>query len=566
MIPASGSLSCQRTLGCVLLIATLVSCTVEEPLPSSGVLITVDTTNAGALDVYGKNRGFTPAVSKLATEGLTFDRAYTTAPITLPAHTSMLTGLYPLRHGVRENGLMRLSPQAETLAERAHEAGFQTAAFVSAMVLAKTYGLDQGFDVYEGPRQHTQRIGAGITERRSNEVTDAALAWLQQRDKGRPFFLWVHYFDAHAPYEPPPKFLQMTGGNNYLGEVAAMDVDIGRLLQALDEEVGKDKLMLALVADHGESLDRHGESSHGAFCYNPTTKIPFILRFPDGRLAGERREGLVSVVDLFPTFLEQLGLGSSSDLDGLNLSLGDVPADRGVYVESYYGYYNFGWSPLGGWVDDKGKYLHSSKPEYYDLNADPRESENLFGAQGLDLSRYRDSIAALSNRPRLLSGGEVELNQEEVLELRKLGYAALGSLEGEGPPDPLEPSTAPAPSDEVESYYSFAVATRLQHDGKNEEAEKVLREILERQPKHVAALETLGVVLLELKRFAESAEYFERTLQVDASRYPSHVHLASAWQALGDKQKALKHLRAARLIRPDEPKLAADIKRLERGL
>ncbi|MFT7484349.1 MAG: choline-sulfatase [Candidatus Paceibacteria bacterium] len=537
--------------------------TTQEELPLCGVLITIDTTNAQALDMYGEDRGLTPSLARLAESSLIYDRAHTAVPITLPAHTSMMTGLYPLRHGVRDNGMMQLTPQAETLAERAREAGFQTAAFVSAAVLSASYGLDQGFDVYQDRPRGDKRKRGGVAGSRSDQVTDSALAWLEGRDRQQPFFLWVHYFDPHFPYDPPQEFLELARGKPYLGEVAAMDHDIGRLLDALESEVGLDKMLLAVLADHGEAHNRHGEQSHTAYCYESTMHIPFLLRFPDGRRAGTRSAEMVSVVDIFPTFLVEMGLGSFEQLDGVSLAGAELPADRGVYVESYSGYLNFGWSPLAGWINSKGKYLHSSKPESYDLSQDPNELTNLFDSGDFDTSSHVSALEALSKLPRLAAASAVQLDQEQLAELRALGYAAAGDVGEKALPGPLEPSDLPAPADGALIFQKYSNAVHLAGEHKNGQALALLREVLEASPKHIAALGILGGVLLEEGQFEEAAEVLERALALNSGKFTTLMNLGLAYESSGDLEQSLKQYRAAQVIRPGAKRIQKHIQRLE---
>jgi choline-sulfatase len=545
----------------VLALAFLVACGDPQPHPLSGVLITLDTTNAPALDFYGKDRGITPYLAALAAESVVFDRAHTVAPMTLPAHASMMTGLYPLRHGVRDNGLMRLTGEAQTLAECAGEVGHETAAFVAAVVLSSSYGLEQGFDVFDEPRVESTGAVPTMSERNSRVITDAALAWLEDRDPARPFFLWVHYFDPHMPWSAPPEFVERAGGNGYHAEVAAMDEDIGRLLAGLREHVGLDQLFLAVVADHGEALGRHGEMTHSAFCYQETIQVPLLLRFPDGRRAGTRSADTVSVVDLFPTFLDELGLESQEGLDGLSLARGASDPDRGVYVESYSGYLNYGWSPLAGWIDARGKYLHSSTPEFYDLRSDPTEAHNLFADGQTDTGRYREALEELARRPKLVSATGVRLSRKQLDELRALGYAAGGEVAG-ALPGPLDPSDRPAPAERSAQYTKFTKALGLAQEGRNVAAIKLLREVLAENRGNVYALETLGGALLAERRYAEAVEALESLLASGADRHWARTCLGTAYEKLGEYDQALLHLERANTLKPGEASLERAIQRV----
>ena len=548
-----------------LALALLAACADPTPAPLSGVLITLDTTNAPALDLYGEDRGITPNLSALAREGVVFDRAHTVAPMTLPAHVSMMTGLYPLRHGVRDNGLMQLSSEARTLAEVAGDAGYETAAFVAAVVLSSSYGLEQGFEVFDEPRVVGSSAVPHMSERGSRDITDAALVWLRERDPERPFFLWVHYFDPHMPWSPRPEFLERAGGNPYHAEIAGVDHDIGRLLEGLRQGPGLDQLLLAVVADHGEALGRHGEPTHSAFCYQETIQVPLLLRFPDGRRAGVRSTEVVSVVDLFPTFLDELGLGPQAGIDGLSLAREGPGPERGVYVESYSGYLNYGWSPLAGWIDARGKYLHSSAPEFYDLTQDPLETRNLLDGAQVDVGPYRAALAELSGLPKLASEAGVRLSRKQLDELRALGYAAGGEVGG-NLPEPLDPSDRPAPAQRAAQYTKFTKALGLAQDGRNAPAIKLLREVLAENPGNLYALETLGGALLAERRFEEAVESLEALLATGSDRHWARTCLGTAYENLGDHERALIHLERAKELKPGETSLELAIQRVREKL
>ena len=534
------------------------SCGGESAPPLSAVLITVDTTNPAALDFYGSDRGLTPRLAELTAESVIFDRAHTVTAITLPAHTSMMTGLYPLRHGVRDNGLMVLPQEAETLAEQLGERGYQTAAFISAVVLSAPYGLDQGFDVYDEPVSTTTQVTGKYVERDAAAVTAKTLEWLAARDRSRPFFLWVHYFDPHIPYTAPSPFLELADFNPYRAEVAAMDAEIGHLLDGLRTDVGLEHMMLAVVADHGESHNRHGESTHGAFAYEATTRIPFLLRFPDARRGGERSDEMISVVDLFPTFLEELDIAGGQEIDGISLAGARVPEDRGVYLETYTGYLNYGWSPLTGWVDGRGKYLHSSRPEFYDLVTDPTEKVDLVDSEDIDVTPYIEALRALSEKPRLPVPAGIQLSEEGIRQLRALGYAAVGDLEGRLP-DPLDPSDRPAPVERIEQYAVFGQGLALAEAHRYEEAIPLLKQVIAENPMNFFALEILGGCLIDVARYEEAIEVYEMILERGQDRFKVRMCLGSTNGRLGRLDEAEKHLLRAAELQPNGSKLAESL-------
>ncbi len=532
------------TLGVWAAILCLASaCSEPESAPRlSGVLITIDTTNPGALDIYGADRGISPQIKALAADSLVFDRARSVAPLTLPSHASMLTGLTPLRHGVRDNGLWALSSEAETLAERAHGAGYQTAAFVSAAVLSDIYGLSQGFEVYDEPQGSAFGSDHGHLERSASEVTRAAQKWIEGRDAERPFFLWVHYFDPHAPYEPEPKYLAQAKGNSYLGEVAQMDAQIGYLIETLAGEVGLDNVVIALAADHGESHGRHDEPTHSVFCYDATLRVPLLIRLPGGEGSGERSSAMASVVDIFPTMLNRLDLGSAGPVDGLDL-LAEIPEERGVYVESYCGYLNYGWSGIAGWVDSRGKYLHSSEPEFFSIAADPGELKNLYEPGSQLLNSYISSIKGLAQLPRL-GREDLQAGESTSATMRAMGYAGAASSDATVP-EPLTTDSRPTPrrrTAQLEGYYDSTILARL---GDVPAAIERLDPIAKANPDNVYANDVLAELLIRDRRYREARALLEDLLARGHDRYTVRMRLATSLEQLGEKAKAIENLERA---------------------
>jgi len=495
-----------------------------EP-PYSGLLVTLDTTRADALTPYGNREEVTPALARFATEGVVYERAHTVTPLTLPSHASMLTGLYPPRHTVRDNGLWALPSSAETLAEQASARGYDTAAFLAAVVLDDAFGLAQGFDTYVAP---SAPQGTGQTyfgERPAGEVVEDAIRWLEARDGSRPFFLWVHLFDPHGPHEPPEGFREgALERNPYHGEVAYADHELARLFEWMRADGLFDETYVAVASDHGEAFGENGVWSHGQFVYQPTMRVPLILRDPAGHRAGERSRELVSVVDLYPTLGEAMGIPPSEGPDGLSLFRRTVPEDRGVYVEAYNGYLSFGWSPLAGWIQGDRKYLHSSEPELYDLRADATESRNLFSVRGEEAATFQQAIDRLYQRSALPSDGEA-LESGERPDLGNLGYVTLAVPTAELP-HPLETSDRPSPRSMIATHKQTLMAMNLNNRGRLREAEQILREVLEQTPQNHFARNLLGFCLMRQERHAEAIPLIEAVTR-DGPQWPD------TWANLG---------------------------------
>lgn len=534
-----------RTVPLALLLAlsavALPSCGKPAREVRSAVLITLDTTNAIALGCYSGREGLTPHLEELAREGIVYLRARSVAPLTLPSHSSMLTGLYPPRHTVRDNGLTPLPDAAETLAEQAREAGIETAAFVAAIVLSSSYGLDQGFDLYDEPNPGQARQDLYMLDRPAKDVAARAIAWLAARDRSRPFFLWVHFFDPHFPYVPEKQYLDQVSEMKvfrpeYAGEVMQMDAAIGDLLAAIDQHSGLDRTFVAVAGDHGEALGRHREATHSIFVYDATIRVPLLLRYPDAHRAGERTREIVSVADLHPTLLEAMGLEAAADVDGISLYRKEVPAERGVYYESYAGFLGHGWSPLSGWADERASYIHSSLPELF-ITGDSEQASNAL-AEHPELAReHRSQIDRVASRPAL-PRAEALIDDEERERIRELGYVGGGDP-GAPVPHPLDVSQLPAPRRRVAQMKALMRAGTLMDRGEVDEAIAQLRGILETAPEDLATVEALAGVLGKEGRFGEVVELLEAARERIGWRKNCLVMLAQALIETGRRAEAL---------------------------
>ena len=548
--------------------AALVGCGAAESIPPPLILITLDTTNPGTLDPYRKGRDLTPHLASLAAAGIVFDEARTVAPLTLPAHASMLTGLYPVRHGLRDNGLAALPPAASTLAEALSDQGYHTAAFVSAAVLGAPYGLDQGFDIYEGPSGRSA-AGEHMLELSAKTTVERAIRWLKRRDPTRPFFLWVHFFDPHAPYTPQAQDLERAGGRAYLGEVLGMDREIGKLLKALQVERALDSAWILVAGDHGESLGRHGELTHSLLCYDTTMRVPMILRPPLGSpRAGTRATQLVSVVDVAPTLLAASGGQPLREIDGTDLWL-EADLERGVYMESLNGFLAFGTSPLHAWVSGEFKYLHSSAPELYHLPKDSGEQNNrLLGelepAASSALARAKAALLRLDKLPRLPSSDNSSLGTAALESVRSLGYAGAAA-EVEELPSLLADSERPDPASQTETVQRTFAAVLAGGAGQLSSAIEQLEAIVQEAPYSVYALERLAAFQLQAKRPEGALGTLGLLLARGGERFPTHDLLRQAHEQAGDLPQALIHARRALELLPGDDPLQAQIQRLEQA-
>jgi arylsulfatase A-like enzyme len=418
-----------------LIFAGALVATHRSDPPKRIVIVTLDTTRADQLPPYGFSGIDLPALTDLAGESVVFDRATTAAPLTLPAHTSLFTGLYPTRHDVRDN-TGKLRDGVPTLAALLRSRGFRTAAFVGSIVLNGDRGLARGFDEY----RDLADLRDGRMRRPANEVVDEALAWLNTV-AGDRFLLWVHLYDAHQPYAPPEPFRTRYDGQPYLAAIAFMDSQVGRLVRALDARGFARGTAMVVAADHGESLGEHGEETHGLLVYESVLHVPFILRVP-GFAAG-RVEAPVSLVDLVPTLLDLEGL-SPVGTDGMSLRAlmeGRGAPNRTLYAESQYGR-RFGWSGVRAVRDGRFKLIASPHVELYDLDVDPGERH--------DISKGRPVLArALMSRLPSVAPIHASAPDDLVRErLASLGYVAGRSdAPSSGNPPPL-----PDPRDHIAEY------------------------------------------------------------------------------------------------------------------
>jgi hypothetical protein len=396
------------------------------------ILITVDTLRADHLSCYGYQALSTPNIDRLAGEGVLFTDASATMPMTLPSHASIMTGLAPPTHGVRDNQDYFLPESAFTLAELFSDAGFETAAFVSAFVLDGIFGMDQGFSHYSAPGKESRNLSMGLDlQKDASFVTEETIQWIRETETSR-FFLWIHYFDPHEYYVPPAEFLP-PGRHPYDGEIAFVDDRLGRLIKALEREDLYDPATIVFLSDHGEGLGEHGETSHGFLTYQSTIRIPLIIKSPN--IAPAIRDEPTSTTDIFPTLVGLFGFDDfKGKLDGNSLLplLVDGKQDPGrlVYFESYLPTLYLGWSGQRGVRLGAMKLIESSDPELYDLSRDPHERTDLYSPDHVSLDvllRTLSNFRAAAGKRSLAAGTPDEMEEEAR---RTEGLLALGYIGG----------------------------------------------------------------------------------------------------------------------------------------
>ena len=492
----------RRTL---LLFALLTCVCLAASQPQRILLITIDTLRADHLGIYGYARHTSPNIDALGRKSVVFTQAYTPAPLTLPAHTSILTGLYPAHHGFRDNAFFQTAP-ATTVAEILKEKGFATAAFVSGAPLSSVFGLNKGFDLYDDNFPGEERNAA--------ETTDRAARWIQKQNG--PFFAWVHYFDPHAEYNPPAAFRNFS--NPYDGEIAFVDSRIPQLLQAAGEEA-----VVILTADHGESLGEHGERTHGIFLYNATLRVPLMARFPG--VTAAIRNNPVTLCDIASTILSIAGI---SGLHADGVSLLSPGSDRTLVAESQYAARNFGYAPLFASIHDHKKFILSPAPEFYDLATDPAELKNIVkqGKTELWIRAIRNYAAGSKSSP------EADLPEEQAEKLRSLGYVSASV-----------PSRNINPKDHIADIERLNDAMGLLHRSLFKEAETGFRKMIEKNSKDALAFRFLGDSLAAQNNYSEAEAAYKASLSIRIDAEAS-VRLAKSQFKSGKQDQAEKTLLA----------------------
>jgi arylsulfatase A-like enzyme/tetratricopeptide (TPR) repeat protein len=517
----------------ILLALVAASCTragVSTYPTASVVLISIDTLRADRTGPYGYRKGRTPTLDRLAREGIVVDDVYSHVPLTLPAHASMLTGLLPPRHEVRDNLGFRLGEGHLTLAERFKAAGLATGGAVSAYVLRSQTGIAQGFDTYDDALVvDTASQSLGSLQRDGGIAVDSLLGFVAAQGERR-FFAFLHLYEPHSPWKPPERFQDL--GSPYDGDVAHADELLGRFLEGLRARKLLDRVILAVTSDHGEGLLDHGEEEHGIFLYREAVHVPLLLRLPGGAGAGTRVAGPIAQVDLAPTLLELAGLDSTgTDGQSLRAELATGKTrPRTVYSETLYPRYHLGWSELYAASEGRFRLIRAPRPELYDLERDPLEKENL----------ARERPQAVASMDAWLSRvvGSVTTPEAVDAETREK-LAALGYVGGGA--GTLATGDLPDPKDRIASYESFKRALVLRQAGRDAEAVEQFRKVVAENPLMTDAWESLGLSLIRLDREREGIAALNQVLEIDPLRADTHMALAKLYGLQGKTDRAARH-------------------------
>jgi len=520
-----------RRAGCLLGLFLLAACRGEPQRHCNVLFITLDTFRADRIS------SATPALFRLSREGVRFDAADSPVPLTLPAHASLLSGLLPLHHGLRNNGIGTFPANRDTLATLFNRSGYRTGAFVGSFILDHRFGLDRGFERYDDEIARDSSDGSGTfeAERPAGVVIDRALSWLRETD-ARPFFAWVHLYDAHAPYAPPPPYPQ-----SYDGEIAYVDAQVARLLAAVD----RGNTIIVIAGDHGESLGAHGELTHGLLLYEPTLHVPMIIAAPS--LAAHAVRTPVSTTDIAPTIASLAGTTFANAVDGHDLAA-DLRAERepraeAVYAETKYPA-TFGWSELASLRTGTAKLISAPSPELYDLDRDPGETVNVMTAQR---RTYRDLTAHLEQlRVTSVAAAPTTVDAETRAKLASLGYVAPSGSQSVTPRDPKSV---------VQLFRAFEEATALINAGRSAAAMASLEQLVREDPANHVFRETLARALRQSGDRHRAIALYREAVALAPNDADAWYNLAAALQEGGDERESEVALGEAAKRDPGRPEV-----------
>lgn len=538
------------------------------------LLVTFDTTRADRIGCYGNERIRTPTLDGLAADGVRFARALSAVPITAPSHSTILTGRYPVAHGVRDNGLFVLGEDELTLAEILRREGYATAAAVGAFPVTARFGFEQGFDEFDDHLTGAFENHLGertvpkerlfFDERRAAQVNEALLPWLsEQAGDESPFFAWVHYFDPHQPFEPAPPYDQLYADDLYDGEIAYADSRLGFLLDHLESLGELDRTLVVMTADHGEGLGEHGELTHAVLAYNSTLHVPLIVRPPAG-LSEEAKvtpgtvvDDWVGTIDIVPTILELLDVRRPDDLQGRSLvplwQSESATSPRRRYAENLSPRLGHGWGELRVLFDGPMKYIHGPRPELYDLEQDPGELHDLIGERPEEAERMRRVLEGFIGRHAVAGASKVEtLDEETRKRLESLGYLHGGSSGGQTLVETLTREGTP-PQDRVGDISDVSAAKQLLFDERYAAAVHYTQELNAASPGDPLYLELHATALAGLGRLVEAWDALDELRRTGTVEDHLIYRLASATFERGDREHAVEALRAHLDGAPEAP-------------
>jgi len=512
---------------CLLLpsVLALPGCRAHEK-PLNLVIFTFDTTRADALSCYGNTRVKTPEIDNLARSGIRFENTHTALPITLPSHTSIMTGRYPTRHGVRDNSFFVVPPEEETLAEILKAHGYRTAAAIGAFPVTSRFGISQGFDYFDEDiapvnEDALGRIRRGKSKlffdsRRAGRVNEAAANWLDH-NHDKPFFLWLHYFDAHHPHNPPPPFNQLYADDAYFGEIAYADSCLGTFLRHLEKLGVRDQTIIVMTADHGEGRGDHNEETHSLLNYESTLHVPLIIAPPGDSSIGRVVEGDTGTVDIMPTVLDFMGIPIPGDLDGRSLRPlmnGKTNDPLPYYAETLSPRLTQDWGELRTLYEGGFKYIHGPRPELFELQNDPDETHNIIGRMPekaremkANLQRFLDTHAGKKG------SAASEMDTETLARLEALGYVDSGGDRSDI--QEILKDGGISPRDRVSDVELWSRAKEALNENRPLEARNAVSSLLAANPENPVYREALATALLKLGEIDPALEEIRRIRSIN---------------------------------------------------
>jgi arylsulfatase A-like enzyme/Flp pilus assembly protein TadD len=537
--------------------------------PPNIILITLDTTRADRMGFLGSERGLTPNLDALAKQSVVFARAYAQVPLTTPSHAALLTGTYPQFSHLEDLGAP-LGKDLPYLPDLLHKHGYHTAAFLGAYILdpaAAAPGFDRGFDVYDA-NFHQRKPGEDrykSVERRAEDVANRALGWLS-RHQQRPFFIWLHFYDAHDPYDPPEPFKTHYASAPYDGEIAYTDSIVGSFVEVLRKHGLYQNSVIAIAADHGEAFGEHGEERHGMFLYDETIHVPLLLKLPADRLGGKRVEERVALAEVAPTLLEAAGIPAPATMQARSLfpliemakidaaksaarDKGKTP-ERSVYSETNYGHRAFGWSELRSWRTGKYLYVQAPKQELYDQSSDPDAVKNLAPAAKAVADTLESQLADFQQKTSSIRTEPTKLDPTQAEKLRALGYLtsdSAGANTGE--------KGAIDPKDKIEIANKFHRSLVDLEEDRYEEAIAELREVVRLEPDIASGHLELGRALAHVQRYQEALPVLRTAAKKNPNSGMAHYELGLALIKTGQWEAALPEMQAAVVCTPTSAQL-----------
>lgn len=531
------------------------------------ILITIDTLRADHVGCYGAQNVKTPTLDSLAHDGVIFERAIAQVPLTWPSHGAILTGTYPFQNGVQDFTGQPLDTQFRTLAQAFHSSGYATGAVVSSFVLDRSWGLGRGFDFYDDAFSVSEfeKKDIGLVERRAGNSVQHAIAWLERTSR-YPFFLWLHLYDPHSPYDPPEPFRSEYSKHPYDGEIAYADYELGNLITWLKQNHLYESSLIVMTSDHGESLGEHDEDEHGFFVYNATVHVPLIVKPPAGSgISVGRRNEPVETVSIAPTLLQLAGVQDAiaKQFQAPSLLSGRSEKDL-AYSETFYPFSSFGWSPLHGLESERFHFIDAPRPELYDLTSDPRETRNIAADQPATVAVMREKLQDLLARNPFRERTAVpaaSLNPEVQEKLRALGYFGFRAAVSA---EALKQQLAD-PKDKVEEFNAILKAGDAFQAGKWEDGEARLGKVQEQDPKLYVVPFMLGEAALRRGEWDRAAEQLRRCLQLNPNFDNAMTGLARALAKLGQIEEAKSWLERAVVSNPQNYRAWYEIGLLESG-